>query len=63
MIELPPPLSAAEERMYQAMVDVAREQTRPEAEKIRAARMKQELEILRTKRGIAPEAAALPAEA
>ena len=58
MIELPPPLSAAEERMYQAMVDVAREQTRPEAEKIRAARMKQELEILRTKRGIAPEAAA-----
>ena len=56
-VMLPQPLTRAEEAAFKALVEVAKEQTRPEAEKIRGTRMKQEVEILRKERGIAPEAA------
>ena len=57
-VPLPRPLTLAEEAAFKALVEVAKEQTRPEAEKVRGARMKQEVEILRQVRGIDPEAAA-----
>ena len=56
-IPLPPPLMQAEENLFDALVKADKEKKRPEAEKIRAAREKQEVEILRTERGIDPEAA------
>ena len=56
-IPLPRPLTPTEEAAFNALVAVDKEQTRPEAEKIRAAREKQEVEILRSKRDIDPETA------
>ena len=56
-IPLPPPLTQAEENLFDALVKADKEKKRPEAEKIRGVRMKQEVEILRTERGIGPETA------
>lgn len=56
-IPLPRPLTPTEEAAFNALVAVAKEQARPEAEKVRAAREKQEIKILQEKRGIDPEAA------
>jgi len=56
-IPLPRPLTRAEEAAFEALVEVAKEQRKPEAEKVRAARMKQEVESLRKERDIDPETA------
>lgn len=57
-VPLPRPLTPTEEAAFNALVAAAKEQARPEAEKVRAARMEQEVEILRKERGVDPVTAA-----
>ena len=57
-IPLPPPLTAAEERLYDALVTAAKEQAAPEAEKVAASRKEKEVESLCKERpGISREVA------
>lgn len=55
MITLPPPLTPAQSTLYDALVVAAKEQSQPEAEKVKAARINTELETLCKTRKITRE--------
>ena len=57
-IPLPPPLTQAEENLFDALVKANKEKKRPEAERVTAARKKEEIKILREERGISEDEAA-----
>ena len=55
MITLPSPLTPAQSTLYDALVVAAKEQSQPEAEKVKAARIKAEVETLCKTRNLARE--------